>query len=81
MRLSWVAPDGVEVCSSLPASSNCSRLLALMWGPPVILLDEATSAIDNASDAAFRAALHAIVKKQNNAVLTIAPTAGHGPRG
>jgi ATP-binding cassette, subfamily B, multidrug efflux pump len=45
---------------------------ALVWDPPVILLDEATSAIDNASDAAFRAALHAIVKQQHKAVLTIA---------
>ena len=45
---------------------------ALIWDPPVILLDEATSAIDNASDAAFRAALRAIVTQQDKAVLTIA---------
>jgi len=45
---------------------------ALVWDSPVILLDEATSAIDTASDAAFRSALHAIVKEQNKAVLTIA---------
>jgi ATP-binding cassette, subfamily B, multidrug efflux pump len=45
---------------------------ALVWDPPVILLDEATSAIDNASDAAFRGALRAIVKQQNKAVLSIA---------
>jgi ATP-binding cassette subfamily B protein len=45
---------------------------ALVWDPPVILLDEATSAIDNASDAAFRAALQAVVREQNKAVLTIA---------
>jgi ATP-binding cassette subfamily B protein len=45
---------------------------ALVWNPPVILLDEATSAIDNASDAAFRAALRAIVREQDTAVLTIA---------
>src|SRR5262249_5599990 len=40
---------------------------ALVWDPPVILLDEATSAIDSASDATFRAALHDLVKKQNKA--------------
>jgi ATP-binding cassette subfamily B protein len=45
---------------------------ALVWDPPVILLDEATSAIDSASDAAFRSALRTIVKQQNKAVLTIA---------
>jgi ATP-binding cassette subfamily B protein len=45
---------------------------ALVWDPSVILLDEATSAIDNASDAAFRTALHAIVNEQQKAVLTIA---------
>lgn len=45
---------------------------ALVWDPPVILLDEATSAIDNASDAAFRAGLRSLVKEQNKAVLTIA---------
>jgi ATP-binding cassette subfamily B protein len=45
---------------------------ALVWNPPVFLLDEATSAIDNASDAAFRAALRAIVSDQGKAVLTIA---------
>jgi ATP-binding cassette subfamily B protein len=45
---------------------------ALVWNPPIVLLDEATSAIDNASDAAFRAALRAIVRDQDKAVLTIA---------
>jgi ATP-binding cassette subfamily B protein len=45
---------------------------ALVWDPPVILLDEATSAIDNASDAVFRAGLRSIVKEQKKAVLTIA---------
>jgi ATP-binding cassette subfamily B protein len=45
---------------------------ALVRNPPVVLLDEATSAIDNASDAAFRAALRAIIRDQDKAVLTIA---------
>jgi ATP-binding cassette subfamily B protein len=45
---------------------------ALVWNPPVVLLDEATSAVDNASDAAFRAALRSIVRDEDKAVLTIA---------
>jgi ATP-binding cassette subfamily B protein len=45
---------------------------ALVWNPPVVLLDEATSAIDNASDAGFRAALRSVVREQGQAVLTIA---------
>jgi ATP-binding cassette subfamily B protein len=45
---------------------------ALVWNPPVILLDEATSAIDTASDAAFRLALQSLVRHQGKAVLTIA---------
>jgi ATP-binding cassette, subfamily B, multidrug efflux pump len=45
---------------------------ALVWNPPVILLDEATSAIDNASDTAFRTALASVVRDQGKAVLTIA---------
>ena len=62
--------------SGVQLSAGQQQLLALtralVWDPPVILLDEATSAVDNASDAAFRSALHAIVKQQNKAVLTIA---------
>jgi ATP-binding cassette subfamily B protein len=45
---------------------------ALVWQPYVILLDEATASVDNASDAAFRAALRAAVREQGTAVLTIA---------
>jgi ATP-binding cassette subfamily B protein len=45
---------------------------ALVWNPPVVLLDEATSAIDNASDLAFRAAMRSIAREQHKAVLTIA---------
>jgi ATP-binding cassette subfamily B protein len=62
--------------AGLQLSAGQQQLLALtralVWDPPVILLDEATSAIDSASDATFRAALHDIVKGQNKAVLTIA---------
>lgn len=62
--------------AGLQLSAGQQQLLALtralVWDPPVILLDEATSAIDNASDAAFRAALRGIVTEQHKAVLTIA---------
>jgi ATP-binding cassette, subfamily B, multidrug efflux pump len=45
---------------------------ALVWNPPVVLLDEATSAIDSSSDVAFRVALRRVVREQRKAVLTIA---------
>ena len=45
---------------------------ALVWNPRLILLDEASSTVDNASDAAFRRALEALVREQGKAVLTIA---------
>jgi ATP-binding cassette subfamily B protein len=45
---------------------------ALVWDPSVLLLDEATAAIDSASEAAFRAALRASVSSQDRAVLTVA---------
>jgi ATP-binding cassette, subfamily B, multidrug efflux pump len=61
---------GVELSAGQQQLLALTR--ALVWDAPVILLDEATSAIDNASDAAFRTALRAIVKEQNKAVLTIA---------
>jgi ABC-type multidrug transport system fused ATPase/permease subunit len=45
---------------------------ALVCKPPVILLDEATSTVDTASDAAFRDALKKVVRSDGTAVLTIA---------
>ena len=45
---------------------------ALVWDPKILLLDEATAAVDNASDAAFRAALRADLGSQQRAVLTVA---------
>ncbi len=45
---------------------------ALVWNPQVLLLDEATAAIDNASDATFRAALRADRSQHQRAVLTVA---------
>ncbi|MFO7697005.1 MAG: ABC transporter ATP-binding protein [Anaerolineae bacterium] len=45
---------------------------ALVWDPPVLLLDEATALVDNASDAAFRAALRASAHDRDRAVLIVA---------
>jgi len=45
---------------------------ALVWDPAVLLLDEATVAIDSASDAALWAALRADVRGQRRAVLIVA---------
>jgi ATP-binding cassette subfamily B protein len=45
---------------------------ALVWDPRVLLLDEATAAVDGASDAAFRAALRRDVLDRGCAVLTVA---------
>ena len=45
---------------------------ALVWDPAVLLLDEATAAVDSASEAAFRAALRAAVIGSGRAVLTVA---------
>jgi ATP-binding cassette subfamily B multidrug efflux pump len=45
---------------------------ALVWDPAVLLLDEATVALDGASDAVIRAALRADVRGQRRAVLTVA---------
>ena len=45
---------------------------ALVHRPAVLLLDEATAAIDNASDAAFRAALRERVLRRGSTVVTVA---------
>ena len=45
---------------------------ALVWDPAVLLLDEATAAIDSTSEAAFRAALRAAVVGSGRAVLSVA---------
>jgi ATP-binding cassette subfamily B protein len=45
---------------------------ALVWGPRVLLLDEATAAVDGTSDAAVRAGLRARAARDGMAVLTVA---------
>jgi ATP-binding cassette subfamily B protein len=45
---------------------------ALVWEPAVLLLDEATAAVDSASEAAVRAALRTAVTDTGRAVLTVA---------
>jgi ATP-binding cassette subfamily B protein len=48
---------------------------ALVWDPAVLLLDEATAAVDNVSEAQFRAALSAALRvdvERRRAVITVA---------
>jgi ATP-binding cassette subfamily B protein len=48
---------------------------ALVWDPAVLLLDEATAAVDNASEAEFRAALRSAIEgdgTRQRAVITVA---------
>jgi ATP-binding cassette subfamily B protein len=45
---------------------------ALVWDPGILVLDEATSAVDSISDAAFRAALRTVSTRRALAVLTVA---------
>jgi ATP-binding cassette, subfamily B, multidrug efflux pump len=45
---------------------------ALVWDPAVLLLDEATAAVDSASEAAVRAAIRAAVIGSGRTVLTVA---------
>ena len=45
---------------------------ALVGDPEVLLLDEATAAVDSATESAFKRALHAHLKKRSGSVITIA---------
>jgi ATP-binding cassette subfamily B protein len=45
---------------------------ALVWDPPILLFDEATSAIDSASEAAFRESLRNQAARQGHTILTVA---------
>jgi ATP-binding cassette subfamily B protein len=71
-------PQGYDTVlgTGLQLSAGQRQLLALtralVWDPAVLLLDEATAAVDSASEAAFRAALRTSVMDQGRAVLTVA---------
>ncbi len=70
----WLRGDGGGVGQQLSAGQQqlLSLARALVHRPAVLLLDEATAAIDGTSDAAFRAALRASVLARGCAVLTVA---------
>jgi ATP-binding cassette, subfamily B, multidrug efflux pump len=71
-------PQGYDtpLGSGLQLSAGQRQLLALtralVWDPAVLLLDEATAAVDSASEAAVRAALRVAVIGSGRAVLTVA---------
>jgi ATP-binding cassette, subfamily B, multidrug efflux pump len=71
-------PQGYDTLlgSGLQLSAGQRQLLALtralVWDPAVLLLDEATAAIDSASEAALRSALRTVVLDCGRTVLTVA---------
>ncbi len=71
-------PQGYDTSlgAGLQLSAGQRQLLALtralVWDPTVLLLDEATAAVDSASEAAFRVALRTSVLDRGRAVLTVA---------
>ncbi len=74
-------PEGFDTLISLAGegvhlSMGQRQLLALtralVWDPAVLLFDEASSAIDNASEAAFRSALRSQARRGERTILTVA---------
>jgi ATP-binding cassette subfamily B protein len=71
-------PQGYDTLlgSDMQLSAGQRQLLALtralVWDPAVLLLDEATAAVDSASEAAVRAALRTAVIGCGRAVVTVA---------
>ncbi len=61
---------GVQLSSGQRQLLSLAR--ALVWNPSVLLFDEATSAIDSASEAAFRQALEQESVLHRRAILTVA---------
>jgi ATP-binding cassette subfamily B protein len=61
---------GVQLSSGQRQLLSLAR--ALVWNPCVLLFDEATSAIDSASEAAFRQALERESALHRRAILTVA---------
>jgi ATP-binding cassette subfamily B protein len=61
---------GVHLSSGQRQLLSLTR--ALVHDPPVLLFDEATSAIDSASEADFRAALNREMARRERAILTVA---------
>jgi ATP-binding cassette subfamily B protein len=62
--------QGVQLSGGQRQLLSLTRALA--WDPLVLLLDEATAAIDSASEAEFRLALRAFVAERGRAVVTVA---------
>ncbi|MBI3972038.1 MAG: ABC transporter ATP-binding protein [Chloroflexi bacterium] len=62
--------EGVQLSSGQRQLLSLAR--ALVWEPRVLLLDEATAAIDSASEAAFRAALRSFIAERGRAAVTVA---------
>ena len=69
-QISSGAGEGVQLSSGQRQMLSLAR--ALIWDPAVLLFDEATSAIDSASEAAFRQALLAETSRHQRAILTVA---------
>jgi len=61
---------GVQLSSGQRQLLSLAR--ALVWNPSVLLFDEATSAIDSASEATFRHALEQESSRHQRAILTVA---------
>lgn len=64
------AGEGIQLSSGQRQMLSLAR--ALIWDPAVLLFDEATSAIDSASEAAFRQTLLAESSRHQRAILTVA---------
>jgi ATP-binding cassette subfamily B protein len=82
-RIVEALPQGYDTVLSSDGRGEGARLSAgqrqllsltraLVWNPHLLLLDEATAAIDSASEAAFRAALNGFIATRGHAVVTVA---------